>query len=124
VGSEEEWKLRRARRKYRHRDADRVPPGAYPGTGRGETAARTLGNEAPEATGGGTRVLDVISVSCGPVGPFGHDLRYRPRQQRVNALIHEHRADRRMAVHVIRRGVVGLWITLWTSGSEARSAAR
>ena len=30
--------LRRARRKYRHRDADRVPPGAYSGTGRGETA--------------------------------------------------------------------------------------
>jgi len=30
--------LRRARRKYQHRDADRVPPGAYSGTGRGETA--------------------------------------------------------------------------------------
>jgi hypothetical protein len=31
------------------------------GSGRGETTG-TAGNEAPEATGGGTKVLDVISV--------------------------------------------------------------
>src|SRR6476646_12006357 len=49
-----------ARRKYRHRDADHVPSG---GSGRVPVVRRAarLGNEAPEATGGGAEVLDAIS---------------------------------------------------------------
>jgi len=48
--------------------------------------------------------------SCGPVGPFGHDLRYRRRDWWVNALIHEHRTDLGGAVHGFGRPVAGLWI--------------
>jgi hypothetical protein len=36
---------------------------------------RAADNEAPEATGAIPEILDVISVSPGPDGPFGHDLR-------------------------------------------------
>jgi hypothetical protein len=40
------------------------------GSGRGETTG-TAGNEAPEATGGGTKVLDVISVPAILSAPSG-----------------------------------------------------
>jgi hypothetical protein len=71
---------------------------------RGETADHR-GNEAPEATGGGTWVLDAISGFLGPVGPFGQDLRYGSGCGRVNAVIHELRTPRVSLVHELSAGV-------------------
>ena len=58
-----------ARRKYRHRDADRVPSGEQPAAWPWSDSRTIAGNEAPEATGDRAKSLDVISVlrSCWPL---------------------------------------------------------
>ena len=50
------------------------PVGRAPRSGRGETA-RGRGQRSARSDRRRTKVLDVISVPCDPVGPFGQDLR-------------------------------------------------
>jgi hypothetical protein len=56
-------------------------------------------------------VLDAISVSPVPDGPFGQDLRYGRPGWWVNALIHEVRRTGRRSIHEFTADVDGPWIT-------------
>jgi hypothetical protein len=60
-------------------------------------------------------VLDAISVSPVPDGPFGQCLRYGCPRWWVNALIHEVRWTLRPSIHEFTADVDGPWITLQAS---------
>ena len=75
-----------ARRTYRHRDAGRVRRAHRPG-GRAEAAG--VRQRSARSDRRGAEVLDVISVSPVPDGPFGQDDGTARPTRRVNGVVHE-----------------------------------
>jgi hypothetical protein len=59
----------------------------------------------------GQEVLDVISVSPVPDGPFGQDLRYGVADRRVNGLVHELRPSMLASIHEFCTDVDIAWTT-------------
>ncbi len=72
------------------------------------------GNEAPEATGGGPKTLDAISVSSFLSAPSGKTYGTGRRRRRVNAVIHELAAG---PVESYPRTSSTLWTSVWTRRS-------
>jgi hypothetical protein len=59
----------------------------------------------------GAEVLDVISVSPVPDGPFGQDRRYGPADERVNGVVHELGRSTRTSIHEFSTDVDDAWTT-------------
>src|SRR5256885_6493627 len=64
----------------------------------GATEAVGSGQRSARSDRRGSEVLDVISVSPVPDGPYGQDRRYGPADHRVNGVVHH--PCRRMAASI------------------------
>src|SRR5439155_17913019 len=90
----------------------------------GTNEAAGSGQRSARSDRRGAETLDAISVSPVPDGPFGQNLRYGPRLERVNALVHELMGPTRLSIHEIGRAVDGAWTTRGYTPCPRRSIER
>jgi hypothetical protein len=72
--------------------------------------AGVCGQQSARSDRSELEVLDAISVSPVPDGPFGQDLRYGSGAEPVNVLIHELRRTMPESIHELSTGVDAGWI--------------
>src|SRR4029079_15183274 len=75
----------------------------------GTNEAAGSGQRSARSDRRGTEVLDVISVSPVPDGPFGQDRPYGPADARVNRVVHQGEAAMAASIHEFSTAVDSAW---------------